>query len=140
MLAISTKTSIRKRQTSIEGESQGDAAATGPVKFVAKLLETWDLDEGELAKLLGFERKIDVVDLISGARKLTSRDAKDRVRHLLAIREALHSLFRDVDVERGWLREPRPELGGQSPLALLLEGSMENLLTVSQFVQWMVGR
>ena len=56
------------------------------------------------------------------------------------MREALHSLFRDIGTEREWLREPRPELNDQSPLDLLLEGSMENFLIVSQFVQWMAGR
>ena len=110
------------------------------MKFVVKLKEIWKLDGKELAKLLGFEDEEDFLDLISSVRKLDRRDVSDRVRHLLRIREALHSLFRDVEVEREWLREPRPELQGQSPLALLLEGSMENLLVISRFVQWMVGR
>jgi transcriptional regulator with XRE-family HTH domain len=113
---------------------------TGPVKFAAKLEKIWRLDGKELGKLLGFEDEEDVRDLMLGLRNLDTRDAKDRVRHLMRIREALHSLFQNFDAEREWLREPRPELQGQSPLALLLEGSMENLLTVSQFVQWMVGR
>jgi transcriptional regulator with XRE-family HTH domain len=113
---------------------------TGPAKFVAKLEEIWRLDRKELSNLLGFEDEEYVHDLMSGARKLDRRDVKDRVRHLMRIREALHSLFQSLDAEREWLREPRPELRGESPLALMLEGSMENLLTVSQFVQWMVGR
>jgi transcriptional regulator with XRE-family HTH domain len=116
------------------------SAPTGPLKFVAKLQEIWRLDGSELSKLLGFEAEEDLYDLVSGARSLDTRDVKDRVRHLMRIREALHSLFQNLDAERGWLREPRQELQGQSPLALLLEGSMENLLTVSQFAQWMAGR
>ena len=111
-----------------------------PVKFAAKLMEVWALDGKELSKLIGFEGEDGLRDLMSGARKLDTRDAKDRVWHLMRIREALHSLFRDTETEREWLREPRPELQGKSPLALLSEGSMENLLVVSQFVQWMVGR
>jgi transcriptional regulator with XRE-family HTH domain len=111
-----------------------------PIKFLMKLMETWAIDERGLARLLGFEDEEVISKLLSGAATLDSRDMKDRVRHLLRMREALHSLFRDTDAEREWLREPRPELKGQSPLSLLLEGSMENFLVVSQFVQWVVGR
>jgi hypothetical protein len=103
-------------------------------------MQAWSIDESDAARLLGFDEEADVGYLLSGARQLDSRDCKDRVRHLLRIREALHGIFRNIDAEREWLRESRPELNGQSPLALLLEGSMESLLTVSQFVQWMVGR
>ena len=115
---------------------------TGPLMFVAKIKEIWRLEEKELAKLLGFDEERDVIDLICGVRKFNTRDTKDRVRELLQMREALHGLFRNIDAEREWLREARPEPGfeGRSALAWLLEGSMANLLMVSQFVQRMVGR
>jgi transcriptional regulator with XRE-family HTH domain len=113
---------------------------TAPVRFIAKLMETWALGESDAARLLGLEGQQDVRDLLLGAKQLDSRDVKDRVRQLLRMREALHSLFRDIGTEREWLREPRPELNDQSPLDLLLEGSMENFLIVTQFVQWMAGR
>ena len=115
---------------------------TAPVKFIRKLMEIWALTESETARLLGFESKADVRDLISGAKQFSTRDVKDRVRELLRIRESLHGLFRDIDAEREWLREARPEPGfdSRSALAWLLEGSMANLLMVSQFVQRMVGR
>lgn len=113
---------------------------SAPVKFVIKLVDLWAIGESEAAKLLGLESLADFHDLVSGAKQPATRDTKDRIKHLLRIREALHGLFRDVDAERAWLREARPELNGESPLALLCEGSMEGLLSVSQFVQWMVGR
>jgi transcriptional regulator with XRE-family HTH domain len=126
----------------VESESNDPQAPVNaaPVRFVVKLMDAWDIDEKEASRLLGFEDEKAFSELASGAATLDSRDIKDRVRHLLRTREALHSLFRDIDTEREWLREPRSELNGQSPLALLLEGSMENFLVVSQFVQWMVGR
>jgi transcriptional regulator with XRE-family HTH domain len=123
-----------------EASNPPTSEITTLVKFIEKLTGTWAIDEQEVARLLGLEDEKAFSDLLSGAATLSTRDMKDRVRHLLRMREALHSLFRDTDAEREWLREPRPELNGQSPLALLLEGSMENLLVVSQFVQWMVGR
>lgn len=121
-------------------ESGHTSRIAAPVKFVAKLMEAWTIDERQAARLLGFDEDEDVRNLLSGVSQLDTRDCKDRLRHLLRIREALHAVFRDLEAEREWLHEPRPELGGQKPLTLLLEGSMENLLTVSQLVQWMVGR
>ena len=123
-----------------DGSNPQTFGIAGSVKFLMKLMETWAIDEQEAARLLGFEDEKAISKLISGAATLDTRDLKDRVRHLLRTREALHSLFRDIHVEREWLREPRPEFNNQSPLALLLEGSMENFLVVSQFVQRMVGR
>lgn len=113
---------------------------TGPVQFFAKLLEIWELDESDGATLLGFEQESCVGDLLSGATSLRTRDAKDRIRCLFEIRAALDQLFRDETAERDWLREARPELSGNNPLALLLEGSMENVLLVKQFVERISGR
>ncbi len=113
---------------------------TGPVQFFAKLLEVWGLEDDDGAKLLGYEQVAYVRDLLSGAASLRTRDARDRVRYLLEIRAALDELFRDEAVERDWLREIRPELDSNSPLALLLEGSMENVLLVKQFVERISGR
>jgi transcriptional regulator with XRE-family HTH domain len=127
-------------EVDLRARSHRDEKPAGAVKFLAKLEQIWQLDQKDLAKLVGVEGVEDVRDLLSGAWSLETRDAKDRFRHLMRIREALHSLFQNLDAEREWLREPRLELQGQSPLAMMLEGSMENLLTVSQFVQWMVGR
>ena len=126
--------------TETESNSPHINGTAASIKFVIKLMGVWAINESEVARLLGFENQADVSDLIAGAKQLDTRDAKDRVRHLLRIREALHGLFRNIDAEREWLHEARPELNGESPLALLLEGSMEGLLTVSQLVQWMVGR
>ncbi len=113
---------------------------TGPVEFFAKLLEVWGLDNNDGAKLLGYEDVRFVRDLLSGASSLRTKDVKDRVRYLFEIDAALGQLFRDEAVERDWLREPRPELDGYSPLDILLEGSMEKLLLVKQYVERISGR
>jgi transcriptional regulator with XRE-family HTH domain len=126
--------------TELRTSNPGNLNLAALVKFVIRLMEVWAITASEAAKVLGLEDEADVRALLSGVRQLDTRDAKDRVRHLIRMREALHSLFRDVNAEREWLREPRSELDDRSPLSLLLEGSMENLLVVSQFVQWIVGR
>lgn len=79
-----------------------------PVKFVKELMETWAIDTKKTAVLLGFEHNKDLLRLLSGVTGLDRRDVKDRVRHLLRTREALHSLFRDISTEREWLRSLDP--------------------------------
>lgn len=112
----------------------------GPVAFLANLLRLWDIDDASAAILLGLEDVTLVRNILSGASELPTRDTKDRIRHLFAIRAALDQLFRDGTIESDWLREPRAELGGSSPFDLMLEGSMENLLLVRQFVERVSGR
>ena len=113
---------------------------TGPVQLFVKLLENWELNENDGAKLLGYDDAKSVRDLLSGAASLRARDVKDRIRYLLMIDAALDQLFRDEATERDWLKEERVELDGKSPLAILLEGSIENMLIVKQFVEHVSGR
>lgn len=110
---------------------------TGPVKFVNQLLATWHLEPEEACILLGFEpsRLTYVNDVLQGYETLTGRDTKDRIVHLIQIRTSLSALFRDETVENEWLREPHDTLNGRKPMDLLLEGSMENLLLVKEYVE-----
>ena len=107
-----------------------------------KLLDTWQLDPDKAAVLLGFEEsgKDHVERILSGREPLYGRDAKDRVVHLLHVRGTLSALFQDREVENEWLREPRSLFHDKSPMDLLLEGSMENLLLLREYVETMAGR
>ena len=115
---------------------------TGPVQFVNKLLDTWHLGPESACILLGFEpsQLSYVNDVLQGYETLTGRDAKDRIVHLIQIRTSLSTLFRDEAVENEWLTEPHDTLKGKAPMDLLLEGSMENLLLVREYVELITGR
>lgn len=115
---------------------------TGPVKFVNQLLATWRLEPTSACALLGFEpsRLTYVNDVLQGYETLAGRDAKDRIAHLFQTRKLLSALFRDEAVENEWLREPQDVLKGKTPMDLLLEGSMENLLLVREYVELVAGR
>ena len=63
------------------------------------------------------------------------RDIQDRIAHLFRIHETLSSVFRDPVVENEWLRESHALLDGRTPVSLLLEGSMEGLLLVKEYVE-----
>ena len=115
---------------------------SGPVQFVLKLLENWRLSRDDAVLLLGFEQKDNgfVQSVLAGAADLHDRDARDRIAHLFHIRQTLSSLFRDLDVENEWLREPHTLLDEQEPLKLLLGGPMEDLLLVKEYVDAAAGR
>ena len=115
---------------------------SGPVQFVLKLLENWHLSRDDAVLLLGFDQEDHgfVRAILTGAADLHGRDIRDRIAHLFHIRQTLSALFRDLDVENEWLREPHTLLDGQEPLKLLLGGSMEDLLLVKEYVDAAAGR
>ena len=122
------------------GEVQ--AKPTGPVQFVVKLLDFWGLEPCDVVGLLGFElADADHVSAVLDGRELfRGRDVMDRIAYLVSIRATLHALFRDLDVENDWLREPHEMLDRQTPMSLLLGGSMEDLLLIREYVDTVAGR
>lgn len=114
---------------------------SGPIQFVHKLLKTWKLDRRNAGALLGFgeSEAREVLDILEGRAEIRGRDIKDRIASLYQIRKILHSLFQDENVENEWLRERHVELHNQRPMELLLEGSMENILYVRDYVEAAAG-
>ncbi len=117
------------------------ARSSGPVQFAAKLADFWRLNQEDLAGLLGFgpTDAAHAAALLTGRKELHGRDVRDRIAHLFRIRESLHSLFRDLEVENEWLREPHEFLEGKSPMSLMVGGSMEDLLLVREYVDEVAG-
>ena len=115
---------------------------TGPVQFIVKLLEWWCLSEDDAVSLLGFDQTdvSHVRAVLKGKDHFRGRDVRDRIAHVFQIRSTLMSLFRDIDVENKWLREPHSLLDGRSPMALLLAGSMEDILMVKEYADTVAGR
>ena len=121
-------------------EISGPTRLSGPIQFLVGLLKTWRLESENAVLLLGQERSYDTDKLLHGDAQLSGRDVKDRIACLFRIRKTLSSLFRDEDTENAWLRERHDLLNGQTPMELLLEGSMENILTVREYVDLAAGR
>ena len=142
--------SVRKNQQQIDPEvmrildrgAMQKERLSGPIQFVIKLLGFWRLDQTDVAALLGFgpADKAHVADVLDGLDSFRGRDVHDRIAHLFRIRETLDSLFRNLDAENQWLREPHVLLDGKSPLSLLLGGSMEDILLTREYVDAAAGR
>ncbi len=114
---------------------------SGPVQFTKKLIDCWQLKNLDASRLLGFGTgELDEFQsLLMGNCELRGRDIRDRILHLFHIRRNLWSLFRNLKVENDWLREDHELLDGTSPMSLMLEGSMENLLLVRDYIESAVG-
>ena len=114
----------------------------GPIQFINNLLQTWRLQSTDAVPLLGFEQssRLYVENLLHGRSPLVGHDVKARIAYLIDIRMTLSGWFQDEDVENEWLREPHSLLGDRVPINLLLEGSMENLLLVKEYVAVATGR
>ena len=110
---------------------------TGPIQLLNKILETWRLDKADAVPLLGLEPSEQgyAADVLAGRTALRGRDSKDRLAYLIQMRMTLSAWFRDEKVENEWLREPHEPLDGKVPMDLLLEGSMENLLLVKEYLE-----
>ena len=113
----------------------------GPIQFFNTILKTWRLDKSDTIALLGLDPSDQdyAYDLLVGHKAVKGRDVKDRLAYLIQIRMMLSGLFRDEAVENKWLREPHKLLDGKAPMDLLLEGSMENLLLVKEYVEVATG-
>ena len=133
----------RRPQTTISADPlQFRDRLTGPIQFINNLLKVWKLKPDDAVLLLGFERsdKSYVDSLLNGRVTLMGRDIKDRIAYLFQIRRTLSALFLSEDIENEWLREPHSMLNDQVLIDLLLEGAMENLLLVKEYVDMVAGR
>ena len=115
---------------------------TGPNQFVLKLLEFWRLETTDAVRMLGFDQADagHVAAVLAGNEQFRGRDVRDRISHLFRIKSTLWSLFRDLEVENDWLREPHSVLDDRTPLSLLLGGSMDDLLLAREYVDVVAGR
>jgi hypothetical protein len=113
---------------------------TGQVVLFRKIMEQWAFSDDEASTLLGFEDAADIRDIYDGRKPVGQRDANDRLRVVLRIAADVDALFQDEKAIRDWLSETQKDLGGQTPRALLNEGSMENLLKVKYYVSYLSGR
>lgn len=115
----------------------------GPIKFVNKLLDMWEVNSNSAVSLLGFDKqnKCYVDKLLRGDEYLVEgSETEDRIAYLFYIWSVLSEWFRDSAVEVQWLKTVEQELDGKAPMDLILSGSITDLLLVKEFVDFASGR
>ena len=120
-----------------EGRSMPDLDMA---KAILAVLARWDIPEDAGSRILGSERAEHVTEIAAGATLLDTRDLRDRAKIFFDIFEGVYSLLQDPTAERDWIRFVRPDLQGQSILALMTEGSQRNLLRAQAFIDYVNGR
>lgn len=132
---------VLKSQNTENNKFFPESRPIGPIQLFDAILKTWQLDESHAIVLLGLDPDDQgyAADLLAGRKVIKGRDIKDRLAYLIQIRMTLSGWFRNETVENEWLREPQKLLDGKVPMELLLEGSMENLLLVKEYVQAATG-
>lgn len=117
------------------------AEHTVAIKLALHIGERWGLAASELGVLLTVP--VDQVERWQQA--LGTRGAIDqpvaaevlvRIRLLVEIQKALHTLFPDAERADGWIRRPNagPRFDGRSARALMLTGRLEDLQYVCDYV------
>lgn len=122
-------------------KSEYSPRISGPVQFLIVLRTNWNLEYSELGIMLGLDQSEEArcKNILKGIESLSGRDMNDRFSYLFSIRSYLDSLFRDLEVENKWLRKKQHMLYGESPMSLLLEGSIKSMLAVEQYVEMVSG-
>lgn len=112
----------------------------GPVAVLKRIADIWKVSDAELAIILACDSTHEARDIIEGRRGLLPPNQASRVRYLFSVHETLSELLRDEKAEARWLRRRSRDLGGLTPLEVLLRGRIEGILRVKHFANRCVGR
>jgi hypothetical protein len=108
----------------------------GIIDAFVKTCQRWQLSEQQQLILLGYGgNEFFGGQILRGLWFKTLQDVKDRTGYVLGISLGLGSIFNEVvEAELAWLNAPHKKLGGRTPMAVMLEGRMKDLMTVSALV------
>lgn len=113
-------------------EMRSKEAREALAEAVTATLERWGLPQAKQAVLLGLP---DMASVRKGKPLPDESDVLARTGHLLAIDRALKQIYGADAAQRDvWLMYSYSELGGQSPLALMLVG-LEGIKRVRKFIE-----
>jgi hypothetical protein len=68
-----------------------------------------------------------------------SADQLERISYVLGIFDGLHRVLGDTAVADAWVNQPNRDFGGHTPLALMLNGTVADLVFVRDYVDRWVG-
>lgn len=114
---------------------------SGPaLRSFASIAETWGLSEEQRRLILGYPSRSTYHNWLRIAREhgavTLDVDALMRLSALFGIHQALGVLFETEEEALAWLKGPHraPVFGGQPPLALITNGTLDGLMLVRRFL------
>lgn len=118
-------------------ESQGsvtEAEAQAMLRAVLNLFEKWELPKAEKLVLLGSPSERTFQRWKAGDIGPLANDTIYRLGDLLGIHKALRYMFTDLDRAYDWVKRPNEAFGGQSALAVMLQGAPSNIARVRAYL------
>ena len=96
----------------------------------------WHLDERQQMILLGYSGSIIDGELLASRTTELSRDVEDRAGFVIGIGLGLSAIFGNQrEAEMSWLTLRRNVLGCKTAIEYMLEGSMLNLIAISEMIR-----
>lgn len=109
---------------------------SGALRTVLNILDAWKVAPKDRWELLGCDQSL--YDHWVETRELEKAgpDTLTRLSYILGIWKALQILFPDRNAADTWIHRPNdaPEFNGQTPLAVMVQGQIEGLRRVRQFL------
>lgn len=123
------------RKVDVSKVSQTSLGQRAGVKFLSGLKSAWELSDIELAQILGrSQEEISRKGVAISESEIGEQSQRERIVALVNIHRKLFGLFRDLIVERRWIRHGLPVLDGKPPLTLLADGSFRSLFVIEDIV------
>ena len=124
----------RPPDSPVEASGYTSAEIRAMQRAVGNIFARWGVTDGEAAVILGgisaktFRRWRD------GGFGRVNRDLADRLSLVLGIHKALRIIFREPAVGYAWMRKANADLGGVTPIELLLRGGMGDLERLRRYL------
>jgi hypothetical protein len=106
------------------------------LRIFFNIADEWGLNTDQQRTLLGGISKSSLHNWKAGLATTLSRDQLERVSLTLGIYKAMALLFADGEGGKRWLKAENTEavFGGQSPLARMLRGGIEDLYVTRRYL------
>ncbi|MEP1933131.1 MAG: MbcA/ParS/Xre antitoxin family protein [Roseibium sp.] len=111
-----------------------DAEAAAMARAVINLFNKWQITDAEACEILGGLGMRTYARWKKGSPGRIDRDLATRLSLLMGIHKGLRYLFSDPVRGYRWIKTPNDVFSGETPLAVMLEGSMFALVRLRSYL------
>ena len=124
----------RRPESPVDASGYASDEIRAMQRAVGNIFARWGVTDGEAAVILGGISAKTFRRWREGAYGRVNRDLADRLSLVLGIHKALRVIFREPAVGYAWMRRPNADLGGVTPVELLLRGGMGDLERLRRYL------